>query len=47
MTTTDLITSLDRVCTCLIVFEGDSAAKIYLGNWVDYETMMQEKFGKD
>ncbi|MBI3172908.1 MAG: energy-dependent translational throttle protein EttA [Chloroflexi bacterium] len=38
---------LDRICTHLIVFEGDSVAKMYIGNWSDYETMMQEKFGKD
>ena len=38
---------LDRICTHLIVFEGDSVAKMYLGNWSDYEAMMQEKFGKD
>jgi sulfate-transporting ATPase len=38
---------LDRICTHLIVFEGDSVAKMYLGNWSDYETMMQVKFGKD
>ena len=38
---------LDRVCTHLIVFEGDSQAKMYIGNWSDYETMMTEKFGKD
>jgi sulfate-transporting ATPase len=38
---------LDRICTHLIVFEGDSAAKMYIGNWSDYEAMMQEKFGKD
>ena len=38
---------LDRICTHLIVFEGDSVAKMYLGNWSDYESMMQEKFGKD
>jgi len=38
---------LDRVCTHLIVFEGDSVAKMYIGNWSDYETMMEEKFGKD
>src|SRR5215510_6334411 len=38
---------LDRICTHLIVFEGDSTAKMYIGNWSDYETMMQEKFGKD
>ncbi len=38
---------LDRICTHLIVFEGASVAKMYIGNWSDYETMMQEKFGKD
>ena len=38
---------LDRICTHLIVFEGDSVAKMYVGNWSDYETMMTEKFGKD
>jgi ATP-binding cassette ChvD family protein len=38
---------LDRICTHLIVFEGDSQAKMYLGNWSDYEAMMKEKYGKD
>jgi ATP-binding cassette ChvD family protein len=38
---------LDRICTHLIAFEGDSVAKMYVGNWSDYETMMREKFGKD
>jgi sulfate-transporting ATPase len=38
---------LDRICTHIIAFEGDSIAKMYLGNWSDYEAMMQEKFGKD
>ncbi len=38
---------LDRVCTHLVVFEGESQAKMYVGNWSDYETMMMEKFGKD
>ncbi|HAV76687.1 MAG TPA: energy-dependent translational throttle protein EttA, partial [Anaerolineae bacterium] len=38
---------LDRICTHIIAFEGDSVAKMYIGNWSDYETMMQEKFGKD
>ncbi len=37
----------DRICTHLIVFEGDSVARMYLGNWSDYETMMTEKFGRD
>ena len=35
--------SIDRI----IVFDSDSIAKMYVGNWSDYETMMQEKFGKD
>jgi len=38
---------LDRICTHLVVFEGDSVAKMYVGNWSDYETAMMEKFGKD
>ena len=38
---------LDRICTHIIAFEGDSVAKMYLGNWSDYEAMMMEKFGKD
>jgi sulfate-transporting ATPase len=38
---------LDRIWTHLIVFEGDSIAKMYIGNWSDYEEMMMEKFGKD
>ncbi len=38
---------LDRICTHLIVFEDDSQAKMYIGNWSDYETMMREKYGKD
>ncbi|MFM8427435.1 MAG: energy-dependent translational throttle protein EttA [Chloroflexota bacterium] len=38
---------LDRICTHIIVYEGDSVAKMYIGNWSDYETAMMEKFGKD
>jgi sulfate-transporting ATPase len=38
---------LDRICTHIIAFEDDSQAKMYLGNWSDYEAMMKEKFGKD
>jgi len=37
---------LDCIYTHIIAFEGDSTAKMYIGNWSDYETMMQEKFGK-
>src|SRR5688572_2301491 len=38
---------LDRICTHIIAFEGDSQAKMYLGNWSDYEAMIKEKYGKD
>ena len=38
---------LDRICTHIIAFEGESVAKMYIGNWSDYEAMMMEKFGKD
>jgi ATPase subunit of ABC transporter with duplicated ATPase domains len=38
---------LDRICTHIIAFEGDSQARMYLGNWSDYEALMREKFGKD
>jgi len=36
-----------RISARIIIFEGDLVAKMYIGNWSDYETMMQEKFGKD
>jgi sulfate-transporting ATPase len=38
---------LDRICTHIIAFEGESIAKMYVGNWSDYEEMMMNKFGKD
>ena len=38
---------LDRICTHIIAFEGESIAKMYVGNWSDYEAFMLEKFGKD
>ena len=38
---------LDRICTHIIAFEGESQAKMYLGNWSDYEAYLKEKFGKD
>ncbi|GJQ36511.1 MAG: hypothetical protein JETCAE01_25210 [Anaerolineaceae bacterium] len=31
----------------LIVIEDDSQATMHIGNWSDYETLMQEKFSKD
>ena len=38
---------LDRICTHILAFEGDSQARLFLGNWSDYEAHMLEKFGKD
>jgi energy-dependent translational throttle protein EttA len=38
---------LDRICTHIIAFEGESIANMYVGNWSDYEAMMMDKFGKD
>jgi energy-dependent translational throttle protein EttA len=38
---------LDRICTHIIAFEGDSQVRMFLGNWSDYEAFMKEKFGKD
>ncbi len=38
---------LDRICTHILAFEGDSQARLFLGNWTDYEAHMQEEFGKD
>jgi hypothetical protein len=44
---TILVVCLSRISTHLIVFEGDCIAKMYIGNGSDYESVMQEKFGKD
>jgi len=38
---------LDRICTHILAFEGESQVRLFLGNWSDYEAFMQEKFGKD
>ncbi len=38
---------LDRICTHIIAFEGDSQVRLFLGNWSDYEAYMKEKYGKD
>ncbi|MBE3040201.1 MAG: energy-dependent translational throttle protein EttA, partial [Chloroflexi bacterium] len=38
---------LDRICTHILAFEGDSQARLFLGNWSDYEAHLQETFGKD
>ncbi|HET6846424.1 MAG TPA: energy-dependent translational throttle protein EttA [Anaerolineales bacterium] len=38
---------LDRICTHMLAFEGDSQVRLFLGNWSDYEAYMREKVGKD
>jgi len=38
---------LDRICTHILAFEGESQARLFLGNWSDYETHMRETYGKD
>jgi sulfate-transporting ATPase len=38
---------LDRICTHILAFEGDSQARLFLGNWSDYEAHMRETTGKD
>lgn len=40
------LTAPRDIGTYLVVFEGVSIAKMYIGNRFDYETMMEEKFGK-
>ena len=34
---------LDRICTHILAFEGESQARLFLGNWSDYEAYMREK----
>ena len=38
---------LDRIATHILAFEGDSQARLFLGNWSDYEAHMREITGKD
>jgi sulfate-transporting ATPase len=38
---------LDRICTHILAFEGDSQVRLFLGNWSDYEAFMKDKYGKD
>jgi len=38
---------LDRICTHILAFEGDSQARLFLGNWSDYETHLREQYGRD
>ena len=38
---------LDRICTHILAFEGDSQTRLFLGNWSDYEAYIRDKLGKD
>jgi ATP-binding cassette ChvD family protein len=38
---------LDRICTHILAFEGESQARLFLGNWSDYEADYKERYGKD
>ncbi len=37
---------LDRICTHILAFEGDSQARLFLGNWSDYEEDYHNRYGK-
>ncbi|MCS6994775.1 MAG: energy-dependent translational throttle protein EttA [Anaerolineales bacterium] len=38
---------LDRICTHILAFEGESRARLFLGNWSDYEADYKARYGKD
>jgi len=38
---------LDRICTHILAFEGDSQARLFLGNWSDYEEDYKARYGKE
>ncbi len=38
---------LDRIATHILAFEGDSQARLFLGNWSDYVAHLKEMFGTD
>ncbi|HKX74455.1 MAG TPA: energy-dependent translational throttle protein EttA [Acidimicrobiia bacterium] len=38
---------LDRICTHILAFEGDSRVRWFEGNWSEYEEWMREKFGEE
>ena len=38
---------LDRICTHILAFEGDSQARLFLGNWSDYEAHLLQQFGRN
>src|SRR5512140_2374534 len=36
---------LDRICTHILAFEGDSQARLFMGSWSDYEKDYHERYG--
>jgi len=38
---------LDRICTHILAFSGESQAHLFLGNWSDYEAHMQATYGEE
>ena len=36
---------LDRITTHILAFEGDSQARLFMGNWSDYEKDYHERYG--
>ena len=36
---------LDRITTHILAFEGDSQARLFIGNWSDYEKDFHERYG--
>jgi sulfate-transporting ATPase len=38
---------LDRICTHILAFEGDSAARLYEGTWSEYEERLLKERGKN
>jgi len=38
---------LDRIATHILAFEGDSQARLFLGNWTDYEAHRRQELGQD
>ncbi len=38
---------LDRVATHILAFEGEGRARLFLGNWSDYEADYKQRFGEE
>jgi energy-dependent translational throttle protein EttA len=38
---------LDRIATHILAFEGDSQARLFYGNWSDYEAHRRQELGQD